>query len=155
MRLSATPIRARLAVLILGILLAGWASWGVWQARQCRASCTPPQDGPRLRLTNGTTVPVLYRDLIEGSLYLKYVTAIDLRDHGRGCAEAQTIFRGLLANGDLGAVSEVMLAPTDPRVRIAGWTWKGPVYGCCVSPGFTYTKDATGAWPLWPVGCAG
>lgn len=156
MRLSSVRLRAVLGAAILGVLFAAWAAPSVWQGMQCRAFCTPAPDGPRLRLPpNRTTVPLLYRDLSEGSSYVKYVTDIDMRDHPRVCVEAQTIFRGLLADGDLGAVSEVMLAPTDPRLRFEGWTWKGPTLGCCVSTALTYRKDATGAWALLPAECAG
>lgn len=106
-----------------------------------------------MRLTNGTTVPLLRRDLGEGSLYLSYVTAMDMRDHQRVCAEAQAVFRRLAASGDVAAVNEVMLSPTDPRARIHKWTWKGPMYSCCVSIGLAFKKEPSGEWPLWPVGC--
>lgn len=159
MLVTQTPQPARHVIrwvgLVLAVLVAIWASWGMWEARRCSASCTPTPDGPRVRLASGGTVPLLYRDLSDQTLYLKYATTIDMREHGRVCEEAQAVFQGLAASGELGSVREVMLSPTDPRVRIGGWTWRGPIFSCCVSPGFAFSKSATGGWPAKPIGCSG
>jgi hypothetical protein len=140
---------------VVGILIAIWTSWGVWEARRCTASCTPAPDSSRVRLASGATLPLLYRNLIDGTLHLKYATGIDVREHERVCDEAQAVFQGLASSGELGSVSEVMLSPTDLRVRIEGWTWRGPILSCCVSPGFAFSKGATGDWPAEPIGCGG
>ena len=105
-----------------------------------------------VELSGGERVQIPRRSVENGTAYVDYVTE-HLRDEPRRCAELHRLLEVLEADGSLKNATELMLAPTDPRRRLLGVTWRGPVFSCCVSTGVIFRMSAEGRWLASNSGC--
>jgi hypothetical protein len=128
------------------LLPAGWVVPNWWEALQCRALCTPQPASALLQLGSGVSVRLLREDASGRRRHIDYVTQHDVRNWPQVCAEAWEVFRALEARGRLAGAPELILEPTDRRIRFLGWTWSGPVLTCCVSTGVIFRQTDAGKW---------
>jgi hypothetical protein len=130
-----------------------WAPWAWWRAMECQAICSRDRAIGALRLETGATLPLLRKDFDGGTLWVEYVTQAGMRPRTALCSEARSALQALQAGHELGGAARVMLEPTDPRLRVLGWEWTGPVIACCVSTGISFKPSADGAWSSAAGGC--
>jgi len=140
-------------LLSVGALFSIWAGPAVWWIlAECRAGCDALGKTEFVQLSGGERLQILKRSVEKGTVYVDYVTD-HLSDEPRRCAEFHRLLEVLEADGSLKNATELMLAPTDPRRRLLGVTWRGPVFSCCVSTGVIFRRSAEGRWLASNSGC--
>jgi len=141
-------------VVVGSVLLLAWAGPAVWWvATECRATCLPGSGTAQLRLSSGTTLPIV--ESTQGdTVYVDYLTRF-MHDEARFCDEAREVLRALKANGRLAKARKVLMSPSDPRTRLLGTTWHGPVLTCCVSTGVIFRRSGELEWRVSSGPCKG
>jgi hypothetical protein len=140
--------------LCVGVLVAGHVGC-IWRrATDCQRTCSPERASGALRLQTGVSLPLLQKELRDGTLRIKYVTQAVVQDRHTVCSEANNALQALLTGEELAGVVQVHLEPTDTRLRVIGWRWSGPVFWCCMSTVVVCERDPDGKWKVsWGCGC--
>ena len=129
------------------VLLFAWAgpaAW--WVTTECRSTCVSGPGTTQLRLSSGTTLPIIESSQGD-TVYVDYLTRF-MHDELRFCDEAREVFRALEANGRLAEARKVLMSPSDPRTRLLGITWRGPVLSCCASTGVIFRRLEEPEWSV-------
>jgi hypothetical protein len=133
-------------------LLAG--AWWLHRFRSgCDLSCGPSHVERTLDLPGRDSVPVLSTGRYADAVFVSYITKHNPAERVQVCAELEGVLRALVSRGEFASVREAFISPTFPRMRVLGWTWRGPALSCCASVGYHAAIDAEGRWTIDNSGC--
>jgi hypothetical protein len=142
-------MKSRFFVLAAALFAAGWFLWQYLEYRSCgERSCSPPEDGPILRLASGEEVSVLSTQLNEGrDLNLNYLTRHGRDDLSALCDEARRVWEAASDQLDTRRMDRAVLSPTSPESEFLGMKYLVvPLYTCCVSTPLKVERDRSGSW---------